>query len=283
MAQLAENRYGKHKVRLVKLTRHDGVNTVREWSVNVLIQGDYDNCFRTGSNADILPTDTMKNTVYSLARRSSATCIEDFARELISHFLTSYRQSQSVGINVAERGWDHLEFKGQPHPTAFQQSTSELQTTSVSGSRDAEAIVTSGLSGLVILKTADSAFEGYIKDPLTTLRETTDRLFGTDVTASWTYDRDSLSFAQLRLEVRAALLAAFADHKSLSVQHTLFAMAEAALAQVPSLSDITLTMPNKHCFLIDLSPFGQDNPNEIFVPTEEPHGYIEARVTRESR
>ncbi len=283
MALLAENRYGKHRVRLVKVTRHDGVHTVREWSVNILIQGDYDDCFRTGSNSNILPTDTMKNTVYSLARGSSATCIEDFARELISHFLTRYRQSWSVSIDIAEKPWDRLEFNGQPHPTAFQQSTSELQTTSVAGSREAGVTVTSGVSGLVILKTADSAFAGYIKDPLTTLRETSDRLFGTDVTASWTYDRDTLPFAQLRLEVRTALLAEFAEHKSLSVQHTLFAMAEAALSQVPGLSDIKLTMPNKHCFLIDLSRVGQDNPNEIFVPTDEPHGYIEARVTRESR
>ena len=140
--------------------------------------------------------------------------------------------------------------------------------------------VTSGLSGLIILKTADSAFEGYIKDPLTTLRETSDRLFGTDVTASWSYTANDLPFAQLREQIRASLLATFANHKSLSVQHTLFAMAEAVLAQVPSVSDIKLTMPNKHCLLIDLSPFGQDNPNEIFVPTDEPHGYIEARVTR---
>jgi urate oxidase len=134
---------------------------------------------------------------------------------------------------------------------------------------------------LVILKTSESAFEGYIKDRLTTLRETNDRLFGTDVTASWSYDGDALPFEQLRDKVRSALLEAFANHKSLSVQHTLFAMAEAALARVERLTDITLTMPNKHCLLIDLSPFGQSNPNEIFAPTEEPHGYIEATVRRE--
>jgi urate oxidase len=249
--------------------------------VNVLIQGDYDDCFRTGSNSDILPTDTMKNTVYSLARDSGATCIEDFAKETIAHFLSSYKQAQSVAVDIKEKQWKHLVFGGQAHPTSFQQESGELQATSVAGSRDAAPAVTSGLSGLVILKTADSAFEGYIKDRLTTLRETNDRLFGTDVTASWTYDGDVLPFEQLRAEVRAALLHAFANHKSLSVQHTLFAMAEAALAEVASITDITLTMPNKHCLLIDLSPFGQENANELFVPTEEPHGYIEATVRRE--
>jgi urate oxidase len=280
MAQLADNRYGKHRVRVVKVTRQDGIHTVREWSVNVLIEGDYDDAFRTGGNVDILPTDTMKNTVYSIARRSNATCIEEFAKDLIAHFLGNYSHAESVSIEIKEKAWNHLEIDGKPHPTAFQQSSGEIQTTSVTGSRSAGVEVSSGLSGMVILKTADSAFEGYIKDPLTTLRETSDRLFGTDVTASWTYDSGDLPFATLRAEIRASLLAAFAAHKSLSVQHTLFAMAEAVLAKVPAVSDIKLTMPNKHCLLVDLSPFGQDNPNEIFVPTEEPHGYIEARVTR---
>jgi urate oxidase len=283
MALLAENRYGKSRVRLVKVIRQGGVHTVVEWNVSILIQGDYDDCFRSGSNRDILPTDTMKNTVYSLARDSSAACIEDFAGELAAHFLSNYAQAASVTVAIQEKLWDHLEIHGAAHPTSFQQKTSELRNASVLRSRHTTPVTTSGLSGLVILKTADSAFEGYIKDRLTTLRETGDRLFGTDVSASWTYSSGDLPFAQLRVEVRQALLAAFAEHKSLSVQHTLFAMAEAALAQVSALDDITLTMPNKHCLLIDLSPFGQNNPNEIFVPTEEPHGYIEARVARESR
>jgi len=283
MALLAENRYGKSRVRVVKVTRDGGVHTVKEWSVNVLIAGNYESCFLTGDNSEVLPTDTMKNTVYSLARESSSTCIEDFAKELVSHFLTSYVQAESVAVEIKEKIWSHVEFDGEPHPTTFQQGASELQTTSVSGVRGEETVVASGLSGLVILKTANSAFEGYLKDRLTTLRETDDRLFGTDVTASWTYIASSLTFDLLRAKVRGALLGAFAGHKSLSVQHTLFAMAEAALAAVAEIEDITLTMPNKHCLLIDLMPFGQDNPNEIFVPTDEPHGYIEARVARDSR
>lgn len=283
MASLAGNRYGKSRVRVVKVTRDAGVHTVREWSVNALIEGDYESCFRSGDNSDVLPTDTMKNTVYSIARGSSASMIEDFAKELVAHFLTNYAQSTAVDVEIKEKLWTRLEVNGHGHPTAFQQQSFELQTTSVHGARGAAVSVSSGLSGLVILKTTDSAFEGYIKDRLTTLRETSDRLFGTDVTASWLYASDNLDFAAARGAIRAALLKAFAEHKSLSVQHTLFAMAEAALAEVSAISEITLTMPNKHCLLIDLTPFGQDNPNEIFVPTEEPHGYIEAKVVRDSR
>src|SRR5271165_2083187 len=120
MAQLADNRYGKHRVRVVKVTRQNGVHTVREWSVNVLIQGDYDEAFRSGSNSDILPTDTMKNTVYSIARRSRATCIEDFAQELIAHFLTTYGHADSVSVGIDEKTWKPLDVEGSPHPTAFQ-------------------------------------------------------------------------------------------------------------------------------------------------------------------
>jgi len=283
MALLAENRYGKSRVRLVKVTRHEGVHTVREWSVNALIRGDYESCFLTGDNSQVLPTDTMKNTVYSVARGSNSTCIEDFGQELASHFLTHYAQAESVAVDIKEKLWSHVEVNGESHPTTFQQGGSEVQTTSVAGIRGNEMVVTSGLSGLVILKTSNSAFEGYLRDRLTTLRETNDRLFGTDVTATWNYILNNLTFEAVRARVRGALLDSFAGHKSLSVQHTLFAMAEAALAAVAEISEITLTMPNKHCLLVDLSPFGQDNPNEIFVPIDEPHGYIEARVTRDSR
>jgi urate oxidase len=132
------------------------------------------------------------------------------------------------------------------------------------------------------MKTAGSAFEGYIKDPLTTLPETSDRLFGTALRARWNYISAELSFAALRETIRESLLAAFADHQSKSVQHTLYAMAESALAAAAQISEITLTMPNKHCLLVDLSRFGQDNPNHIFVPTDEPHGTIEARICRGS-
>ena len=116
---------------------------------------------------------------------------------------------------------------------------------------------------------------------MTTLPETRDRLFGTAVSTNWTYGTDNSAFAKLRAQIRELLLAAFAEHQSESVQHTLYAMAQNVLDHVSEVSDIQLTMPNKHCLLVDLSRFGQDNPNEIFVPIDEPHGYIEARVTRE--
>jgi urate oxidase len=140
--------------------------------------------------------------------------------------------------------------------------------------------VASGVDGLVILKTTKSAFTGYIKDKLTTLKPATDRIFGTSATAVWDYEIPSPPYAEVRQRIIDALLKEFALHDSMSVQHTLFDMGKAALAAAPEIARITLTMPNLHHLLADLSPFGQDNPNHIFVPIDEPHGYIEATIER---
>jgi urate oxidase len=90
-----------------------------------------------------------------------------------------------------------------------------------------------------------------------------------------------VDFGPLRAKAREILLTAFAGHESKSVQHTLYAMGKSVLEQLPEVEDIELTMPNKHCLLVDLSPFGQNNPNEIFVPVDEPHGNIQARLRRQ--
>jgi urate oxidase len=282
MAQLAENLYGKSRVRLARMNRQSAIHEFQEWSVEVLLRGDFLACFAEGDNSKILPTDTMKNTVYSLARKSSATCIEDFSKELIEHFLTHNPQVSVAEITIQEKSWQHLHASGKPHPTTFVQAGTELQTTRVIRTRAEDFHIESGLSDLVLMKTAGSAFEGYARDPLTTLPETKDRLFGTSLRATWIYLSHALPFPAVRQSIRESLLTTFASHQSKSVQHTLFAMAECALAAAPQISEITLTMPNKHCLLVDLSRFGQDNPNHIFMPIDEPHGTIEARVRRGS-
>ena len=282
MAQLAENRYGKSRVRLVRVNRQTAVREFEEWSVDILLRGDFLSCFVEGDNSKILPTDTMKNTVYSLARKSSATCIEEFSEELIEHLLSHNPQVSSAEVSIHEKSWQHLNAGGKPHPTTFIQGGSEVQTTRVIGKRGQDLHVGSGFSDLVLMKTAGSAFEGYVHDPLTTLPETSDRLLGTSLRASWAYLSPALPFPSLRNSIRQSLLTTFASHQSKSVQHTLYAMAECALAAAPQISEITLTMPNKHCLLVDLSRFGQDNPNHIFMPIDEPHGTIEARVCRGS-
>jgi urate oxidase len=280
MIELAENRYGKSRVRLMKVTRHEYGNDLREWTVQVLLKGDFDSAHLDGDNSKILPTDTMKNTVYSIARASTATSMEDYAKELADFLLKRNPQVESASIRIESTMWKRLTVDGEPHPSAFMRGSAERQTTSVERAQRGAFHILSGLDDLVLLKTANSSFEGYIKDSLTTLSVTKDRLFGTAVRAEWRYLSTDLDFDSVRAIIRETMLRTFANHESKSVQQTLYAMAQSALEDVPQIDEIELTMPNKHCLLVDLSRFGQDNPNEIFVPTDEPHGYIEARVRR---
>jgi urate oxidase len=280
MSSLGSNIYGKSRVRLVRVRRGVKQNQLTEWTVRILFEGDFENAYKYGDNSNVLPTDTMKNTVYSMARSSVAESPEEFAVELAEHFLRKNSETSRVSVEITEKPWEHLVFDGNVHPDAFHLAGSETQIATASGTRQ-NIQLRSGFNGLAIMKTAGSSFEGFKKDNLTTLRETADRLLGTNASAEWGYTESASSFRDLRQRVRESLLAKFAGHQSRSVQHTLYAMGEAVLGAIAEVTDIRLTMPNIHCLLVDLTRFGQDNPNEIFVPVDEPHGFIEASLRRD--
>ena len=282
--KLASNRYGKSRVRVMRVTRHESHHDLDEWTVQVLLTGDFETAHTLGDNSKILPTDTMKNTVYFVARQSKAESIEDYAKELIDFLLSRNPQVTGAEVVIESHPWKRLTVDGRPHPTAFMHGSNERQTARVSRSQGEPFVIVSGLDGLHILKTAQSGFFGYIKDELTTLPETKDRLFGTVLRAEWPYTaraiEEGIDFNKVRRHLRETMLSTFAKHDSLSVQHTLFAMAEAALAHTDIIDEVYMLMPNKHNLLVDMSRFGRDNQNHIFVPTDEPHGTIEATVRR---
>jgi urate oxidase len=280
MIALGENRYGKSRVRVMKVDRSGERHKVDEWNVEVWLKGDFESCFEDGDNSQILPTDTMKNTVYALARTSTATTPEQFALELVTYLIDRNPQVDEAGASIAATPWAPLFAGGQRHDTSFIQAGLGVDTATVTMARGGAARIASGFSGLAILKTAKSGFAGYIKDNLTTLKETHDRLLGTLASAEWKYASSNADYSGARKHIMDALLHAFAVHDSLSVQQTLYAMGKAALEAESVISEVRLSMPNKHCNLVDLSPFGLDNPNNIFVPIDEPHGSIEATVRR---
>ena len=280
MATLGENRYGKSRVRVMKVMRHETHHAMKEWNVRVLLHGDFESCFTAGDNSKILPTDTMKNTVYYVARESNATTLEDFAIELVEYLLANNPQVTKASAEIEEKSWQQLLIDGVPHPTTYQLNGPELQTAVASLERGNSVFISSGVDGLVILKTTRSAFTGYIKDKLTTLPESADRIFGTRATVVWDYTALPQDYEATRATALSTLLKVFAEHNSLSVQHTLYDIGKAMLEAVPAMARVKLTMPNLHCNLVDLSRFGQDNPNQIFVPIDEPHGYIEAVIER---
>ena len=279
--KLGANTYGKNAVNLSRIIRHEGYHEFRQVSVSIALTGNFDTAHTVGDNALILPTDTQKNTVYALAREHFTGTIEAFGLMLSQHFLSRNPQVSQVRIELIEHLWQRMVFEGAAHPYAFTGGGSEKRTTVVTRTA-AGATVVSGLKGLMLLKTTDSAFVGYPKDEFTVLPETTDRILATECEASWEYTSAGLDFEALYHRIRQSLLRTFSEHKSLSVQHTLYAIGEKILQENEEVKEISLIMPNKHHIPFNLEPFGIANTNEIFVATDAPFGYITGTVTREA-
>ena len=277
MPVLSWNRYGKSRVRLVKVRRSADRHEIVDLTLDVSLEGAFDDVYVAGDNRSCLTTDAMKNTVYAFARQDPILHVEAFALRLAGHFAAKPDVSR-VRIAAAEHPWNRLSAGGRPHPHAFARGGDEQWTAHVTTDRDGTSVA-SGLTGLVVLKTANSAFAGFLRDEYTTLVDTEDRIFATSVTATWQYRRGVTDFAA-RDAVRTALVETFAAHASRSVQHTLRAMGESALEACADITEITLALPNRHHFLVDLTPFGLDNPNEVFVATDQPFGLIEGTIRR---
>jgi urate oxidase len=277
---LLHNNYGKSRVRLVKVNRSKEAHELKDLDFSIQFEGDFEATHTKGDNSKVLPTDTMKNTVYALARKHDIVEIESFALLLSEHFLSNNPQVSRVSIEVKENIWRRIKVDGKAHPHAFIQCGDEKRTTEINATRES-TIVSSGIEDLLVLKTTDSGFVGFIKDQYTTLKETTDRIFATVVKASWVYGDSKIDFNDSWNEARRLLIETFAAHNSLSVQQTLYAMGQAVLESRNEIVEISLSLPNKHCLPVDLTSFRMDNPNEVFLPIDEPHGLIEATLKRE--
>ena len=277
--KLTQHHYGKAKVRVMKVTRAGAEHSLKELEVSVMLRGDFDASYTRAENRLVVLTDTMKNTVYALAREKLGAETEDFGLVLGEHFLKTYPQVEQADIGLSERGWERMAVGATPHAHAFVQKDTARTFAQVACSRGGSS-VESGIEDLLILKTTGSGFEGYAQDRFTTLPPTKDRIMATKLKATWAYEKRPAKYSATNSAILEAMLAAFAVNYSPSVQVTLFQMGEAALKAAPEISQVSLAMPNKHCLLVNLVPFGLDNPNEIFVPTDEPHGQIEGTVTR---
>ncbi len=274
MAHILSHRYGKTQVRLTQVVRNGEKHQLAELTVKILFEGDFEEAYLQADNSKVLPTDTMKNMVYVLAGQKPIVSPEQFARDLAAHYLGRVTHLQHINAEILQAPWVHIG----SHGSAFMQSGSERRFAALSATRTEETI-SAGVKGLEILKTGKSAFSGYLKDEYTTLPETRDRLFGTVLDATWTYDNADVDFNAAYASIRGSLLETFASHESESVQHSLYDMGVAALSAHDILSEIHLVMPNKHRIPFDLSRFGMENRNQVFIATDEPSGYIEARLS----
>jgi urate oxidase len=278
--KLVQNNYGKARVRLMKVAREGERHQLQNLTVRVAFEGDFTDIHTTGDNAKCLPTDTRKNTVYTLSQQTDEIEeIETFALRLANYFLAHNAQVSRVIIEIAEHGWTRIAINDTPHGHSFTKGSDEKRTTTVSAERDA-VIIESGIEDLIVLKTTKSGFVGFIKDCYTTLPEAADRIFCTSVKADWRYAEPEAATGENWRNVRRTIIETFAEHDSLSVQHTLYAMGEAVLEKFAFVAEISFSLPNIHCLPVDFTRFGLENDNRIFTPTDEPHGLIEARLSR---
>ncbi len=278
--KIIHDNYGKARVRLMKVARQGERHELQNLTVKITFEGDFDDVHTTGDNSLVLPTDTMKNTVYTLSQQTQEIEeIESFAGRLADYFLANNNQVTRVIVEIAEHAWTRINVGGEPHEHSFVKGGDEKRTTKINQTRDV-VTVESGVEDLIVLKTTKSGFVGFIKDCYTTLPEASDRIFCTTIKADWRYADAEKATRETWRDIRQTIIETFAGHNSLSVQHTLYAMGEAVLEKFADVAEIAFSLPNIHCLPIDFTRFGLENDNRIFVPTDEPHGLIEARLTR---
>src|SRR6266851_2596659 len=277
--RLGENNYGKSHVRLLRVTRQEGRHDIKELTLAIQLEGGFEAAHTKGDNRKILPADTMKNTVYALARQHSIEALENFALHVIEHFLTYNPQVSRVVVEAGENIWARLPHGGKPHSWAFARAGDERRTALLSGTREGTA-VRAGIANLVVLKTTKYAFEAFKKDPYTTLKDDSDLILSTEIRANWLYTEEDAEFGGLWHAVRQMLLETFAEHDSQSLQHTLYAMGEAILNNFENVGEIHLSLPSRQFHLADLGPLGMDNPGTVFLPVDEPHATIEATLKK---
>jgi len=273
--KLSVHQYGKARVRVARVERDGPRHTMHEADVQVMLSGDFASSYLQDDNAKVVPTDTMKNTVNVLAQTELGAEIERFGLALGRHFTSKYAQVEQCEVTLLGRTWLRMG----DHAHSFTGNDSSHTWARVTTTR-ASAAVSGGVRDFLVLKTTASSFAGYPKCELTTLPETNDRIFSTLISATWDFVGEPTSYAMAREAAMAAMLRVFAENFSPSVQVTLYQMGEAALAAVPEIARIHLALPNKHYLPVNFAPFGLTNGNEIFTPTDEPHGQIEATIER---
>lgn len=274
--QIGTNQYGKSRVNVARVIHQEEQDDYRNVTVDVMLQGNFDDAFLSGDNHNIVPTDTMKNTVWAFAAEHLMSSIEDYGIALAQHFVCDFEPVTSAEITLEEHIWERVKIGEQPSPYAFRAIGPEMRMAIIT-EMDNNIQIKSGFSGLPILKTRGSAFEEFTRDKFTTLWEAPDRLLATEISAYWLYDNTDVDFDKTWYDVRRILVETFVEHESSSVQNSLHTMGTSVLVRHKSIAEITLSLPNKHHFEVDLRPFGI-RVDDIFFPVNNPHGTIEATI-----
>ena len=281
---LGPNQYGKAENRVVRVYRDRQRHDIRDLNVSTSLRGDFTAAHVDGDQSHVLPTDTQKNTAFAFAKEKGVASPEEYALALADRLLEASGAATGARIEVEEYAWDRIGVGGSGHDHAFVRRGGDTRTTVVTldDSRDQRrAWVVSGLKDLVVLKSTGSEFKGFLRDRYTTLAEADDRILATSLVARWRYEGTAVDWNKTFQDIRKVLLETFAVTYSHALQESLYAMGRAVLEAHPEVAEIKFSAPNKHHFLVDLSPFGLENNGEVFIAADRPYGLIEATVCRE--
>ncbi|XP_075471784.1 uricase-like isoform X2 [Ascaphus truei] len=284
--EFVQTGYGKNAVKVLHIKRNGKQHFIKEIEASVQLTLKSKKDYLYGDNSDIIPTDTMKNTVYALAKLNGIKTIEEFAMKISTHFLTSFNHVTEAKIHIEEAPWKRMEKEGAGHVHAFIYSPEGIRFCEVEQKKGGLPVIYSGMKELRILKTTQSGFEGFLKDKFTTLPEVKDRCFSTVVNCKWKYNTcKRVNFDSVWETIKETILDKFAGpydkgEYSPSVQKTLYDIQVLSLSKVPEIEEINIIFPNKHYFTIDMSKMGITNQDEVLLPSDNPYGNITGTVRR---
>ncbi|TRY82621.1 hypothetical protein DNTS_032569 [Danionella cerebrum] len=280
--------YGKNMVKVLHIRREGSYHSITELIANVQLTLKSRKDYLTGDNSDIIPTDTVKNTVHALAKIKGINTIEGFALDICEHFLTAFNHVTRVKVNIDEVPWKRLEKNGVEHNHAFIHCPEALHFCEAEQHLSQTPVVHSGIRDMKVLKTTQSGFEGFLRDRFTTLTEAKDRFFCTSIYARWRYNTENVAFDAAWASVKDIIVEKFSGpydrgEYSPSVQKTLYDTQLLVLEHLPEVEEIEIVMPNQHYFVIDMSKIGLSNTDEVYLPLDNPSGNITGTVCRKPR
>jgi urate oxidase len=277
---LGPNQYGKSENRVVRVYRDTDRHEIRDLNVSTSLRGDFAAAHTVGDQSGVLPTDTQKNTAFAYAKEKGIGSIEDYALTLARHFVHDIAPVEGARIEVEEYAWQRAVIDGVEHDHTWTRRGPEVRTAAITVDASGEYVI-GGIKDLVILKSTGSEFAGYLVDDYTTLEETHDRVMATSLVARWRFTSTEVDWEAAYSSITAIIVREFATLQSLALQQTLFHIGKAVLEAHPDIAEVRLSAPNKHHFVVDLSPFGLENPGEVFFAADRPYGLIQATVTRD--
>jgi urate oxidase len=282
---LGDIQYGKAENRVVRIYRDSARHEIRDLNVSTALRGPFEPAYLEGNQTNVLPTDTQKNTAFAFAKSHGVEAIEDFGLALARHFVNDVDPVEGARIEIEEYAWERAVVDGVEHDHTWLRKGQEIRTAAVTVDATGEHVV-GGFKDLVLLKSTGSEFAGFLTDEYTTLQETHDRVMATSLVAQWRFTLGPAELATVDWNdtyagIKRIMVKQFATLQSLALQQTLWHMGRAVLEAFPFIAEVKMKAPNKHHFVVDLAPFGLDNPGEVFIAADRPYGLIEATVLRD--